>query len=166
MPLAVDPSPDLIRGSRRGDGQEIMAIVAPRPATCDKHGREDRDLQHQQRQPPAAEPPRLAQKSHTRRRRTAGAEGHRRPTSPTAALRKAGYGAVWRGSRLERRRHPRPRRRARADPRPLPGDPDPTTRAATSRRRSTGILVASIYPPNGNPSPARNSTTSSPGPTG
>jgi exodeoxyribonuclease-3 len=72
---------------------------------------------------------------------------------PIAALRDAGYGAVWHGQRswngvaiLARGADPVERRRG------LPGDPDDTH----SRYLEAGvqdIVVASIYLPNGNPQP-------------
>ncbi len=58
-----------------------------------------------------------------------------------------------RAGELERRRDPRPRRRAGADPRRAAGRSRATPRAATSRRRSRGVLIASLYAPNGNPQP-------------
>ena len=72
---------------------------------------------------------------------------------PQAALRDAGYGAVWRGQRswngvaiLARDRTPILVRDA------LPGDPaDPQSRYLEAA--VDGVLVASIYLPNGNPQP-------------
>ena len=70
-----------------------------------------------------------------------------------AALAEAGYGAVWHGQKswngvaiLSRGTHPVPTRRA------LPGDPkDKQARYIEAAVR--GVLIASIYLPNGNPQP-------------
>ena len=74
-------------------------------------------------------------------------------TFPEAALRDAGYGAVWQGQKgfngvavLARGRQPVAIRRG------LPGDPtDPQSRYLEAA--VDGIVVASIYLPNGNPQP-------------
>ena len=78
---------------------------------------------------------------------------------PVAALRAAGYGAVWHGQKswngvsiLARGGEPVETRRG------LPGDPDD----AHSRYLEAAIgsiLVGCLYLPNGNPAPGRNSTT-------
>jgi exodeoxyribonuclease-3 len=72
---------------------------------------------------------------------------------PEAALRDAGYGAVWRGQRswngvaiLARERQPILVRDA------LPGDPA-DTQSRYIEAAVNGVLVASIYLPNGNPQP-------------
>ena len=72
---------------------------------------------------------------------------------PAAALRDAGYGAVWRGQRswngvaiLARDAEPVQTRTA------LPGDPD-DVQARYVEAAVGGILIASIYLPNGNPQP-------------
>jgi exodeoxyribonuclease III len=72
---------------------------------------------------------------------------------PEAALEAAGYGAVWRGQRtwngvaiLARGAKPVPTRNS------LPGD-DADTQSRYIEAAVGGILVASIYLPNGNPQP-------------
>jgi len=72
---------------------------------------------------------------------------------PAVALEAAGYGAVWRGQRswngvaiLARGAKPVLTRRA------LPGDPD-DDQARYIEAAVRGVLVASIYLPNGNPQP-------------
>ncbi len=74
-------------------------------------------------------------------------------TFPEAALREAGYGAVWHGQKgfngvavLARGAQPAERRRG------LPGDPD-DTHSRYLEAEVDGIVVASIYLPNGNPQP-------------
>ncbi len=75
------------------------------------------------------------------------------PAFPLAAIEAAGYGAVWRGQRswngvaiLARGATPVITRRA------LPGDPS-DDQARYIEAAVNGILVASIYLPNGNPQP-------------
>jgi exodeoxyribonuclease-3 len=72
---------------------------------------------------------------------------------PAAALEAAGYGAVWRGQPtwhgvaiLAKGAEPIPTRRE------LPGDPD-DRQARYIEAAVNGIIVASIYLPNGNPQP-------------
>jgi exodeoxyribonuclease-3 len=72
---------------------------------------------------------------------------------PRAALEDAGYGAVWSGQRtwngvalLARGTQPIPSRRS------LPGD-DADSHARYIEAAVDGVLVASIYLPNGNPQP-------------
>ncbi len=72
---------------------------------------------------------------------------------PAAALEAAGYGAVWKGERtyngvaiLARAAEPVLTRRA------LPGDPD-DVQSRYIEAAVNGIVVASIYLPNGNPQP-------------
>jgi exodeoxyribonuclease-3 len=72
---------------------------------------------------------------------------------PARAIEAAGYGAVWRGQRtwngvaiLARGAEPMMTRRA------LPGDPD-DDQARYVEAAVNGILVASLYLPNGNPRP-------------
>ncbi|HEY8014929.1 MAG TPA: exodeoxyribonuclease III, partial [Dongiaceae bacterium] len=72
---------------------------------------------------------------------------------PAAALRKAGYGAVWRGQKtwngvaiLARGAEPVLTRDA------LPGDPD-DSQSRYIEAAVEGLLVTSIYLPNGNPQP-------------
>ncbi|MEW6706791.1 MAG: exodeoxyribonuclease III [Pseudomonadota bacterium] len=74
-------------------------------------------------------------------------------TFPADALREAGYGAVWHGQKgfngvavLARGAEPRERRRG------LPGDPD-DTHSRYLEAEVNGLVVASIYLPNGNPQP-------------
>ena len=72
---------------------------------------------------------------------------------PAAALRQAGYGAIWHGQRrgtASRSSRAAPTRsRSGVGCRAIP-----TTRtAATSRRRSTACVVGCLYLPNGNPQP-------------
>ena len=73
---------------------------------------------------------------------------------PKAAIERAGYGAVWRGQKiLERRRHPRARRMMPIVTRTeLPGDPA-DTQSRYIEAAVNGVLVASLYAPNGNPQP-------------
>ena len=72
---------------------------------------------------------------------------------PAAALEEAGYGAVWRGQRtwngvaiLARNREPVLTRDE------LPGDPD-DRQSRYIEAAVSGVLIASIYLPNGNPQP-------------
>jgi exodeoxyribonuclease III len=72
---------------------------------------------------------------------------------PHAALRKAGYRAVWSGQRtyngvaiLARNREPVLTRRG------LPGDPD-DRQSRYIEAAVDGVLIASLYAPNGNPQP-------------
>lgn len=72
---------------------------------------------------------------------------------PVAAIEAAGYGAVWRGQRtwngvaiLARGAEPVLTRRS------LPGDPD-DNQARYVEAAVDGVLIASIYLPNGNPQP-------------
>jgi len=72
---------------------------------------------------------------------------------PEAAIEKAGYGAVWRGQKtwngvaiLARGREPIVTRRE------LPGDPD-DRQARYIEAAVNGIIVTSLYAPNGNPQP-------------
>ncbi|MEO6361997.1 MAG: exodeoxyribonuclease III [Caldimonas sp.] len=74
-------------------------------------------------------------------------------TFPVDAIRDAGYGAVWHGQKswngvavLSRGEAPVERRRG------LPGDPD-DTHSRYLEAEAKGIVVASIYLPNGNPQP-------------
>ena len=82
---------------------------------------------------------------------------------PAAALAGAGYGAIWHGQRahhgvaiLAKDRPPQEIRRG------LPGDPD-DREARYLEAAVSGIVVASVYLPNGNPQPGRDSRTSLPG---
>jgi exodeoxyribonuclease III len=72
---------------------------------------------------------------------------------PKAAIEKAGYGAVWRGQKtwngvaiLARGCEPIVTRRE------LPGDPD-DTQARYIEAAVNGVIVTSLYAPNGNPQP-------------
>jgi exodeoxyribonuclease-3 len=74
-------------------------------------------------------------------------------TFPAAALEQAGYGAIWQGQKgfngvavLARGAQPVERRRG------LPGDPD-DTHSRYLEAEVGGLVVASIYLPNGNPQP-------------
>jgi len=74
-------------------------------------------------------------------------------TFPEAALREAGYGAVWHGQKgfngvaiLARGAQPKELRRG------LPGDPD-DTHSRYLEAEVAGVTIASIYLPNGNPQP-------------
>ena len=74
-------------------------------------------------------------------------------TFPEAAIRDAGYGAVWHGQKgfngvaiLAKGVDPVERRRG------LPADPD-DTHSRYLEASVDGIIVASIYLPNGNPQP-------------
>jgi exodeoxyribonuclease-3 len=74
-------------------------------------------------------------------------------TFPEAALRDAGYSALWQGQKgfngvavLVRNGHPVERRRG------LPGDTD-DTQSRYLEAEAHGVVVASIYLPNGNPQP-------------
>src|SRR5690349_3239322 len=74
-------------------------------------------------------------------------------TFPEAALREAGYGAIWHGQKgfngvavLARGAPPIERRRG------LPGDPD-DTHSRYLEAEVGGLVVASLYLPNGNPQP-------------
>jgi exodeoxyribonuclease-3 len=74
-------------------------------------------------------------------------------TFPEKAIRDAGYGAVWHGQKgfngvavLARGAQPQERRRG------LPGDPD-DTHSRYIEADVDGLIVASIYLPNGNPQP-------------
>ena len=74
-------------------------------------------------------------------------------TFPADAIRAAGYGAIWHGQKgfngvaiLAKGEEPRERRRG------LPDDPD-DTHSRYLEAEVRGIVVASIYLPNGNPQP-------------
>ena len=74
-------------------------------------------------------------------------------TFPVAALEAAGYGAIWHGQKgfngvaiLARGKAPVERRRG------LPGDPD-DTHSRYIEASAHGMIVGSIYLPNGNPQP-------------
>ena len=89
---------------------------------------------------------------------------------PAAALRKAGYHAVWRGHKtwngvaILARKAERPVTiRTDSFPRPMPR----TIRRSYIEAAVDGIVVSYLYLPNGNPQPGqRNSITSSPGSSG
>src|SRR3954452_9098096 len=67
---------------------------------------EDRDLQHQQRQPAASEPPRLARGLRAGRRLPAGAEGDGRAVSGSRDPQGWLWAGAARAKELERRRDP------------------------------------------------------------
>jgi exodeoxyribonuclease-3 len=82
---------------------------------------------------------------------------------PIAAIEKTGYGAVWRGEKswngvaiLALGCEPVLTRTT------LPGDPS-DTQSRYIEAAVKGVLIATLYAPNGNPRKARNSNTSSPG---
>ena len=93
-------------------------------------------------------------------RRLPAGDQDRRCHIPGAAIEDAGYGALWHGQRshhgvalLAKGETPIEIRRG------LPGDPaDLQTRYLEARVK--GVVIASIYLPNGNPLRARSSTTS------
>jgi exodeoxyribonuclease III len=75
------------------------------------------------------------------------------PGFPVAAIEKAGYGAVWRGQKswngvaiLAKGREPVLTRDH------LPGDPD-DTQSRYIEAAVSGVLIATLYAPNGNPQP-------------
>jgi exodeoxyribonuclease-3 len=74
-------------------------------------------------------------------------------TFPAQAIRDAGYGALWHGQKgfngvavLARGSEPKERRRG------LPGDPD-DTHSRYLEAEVNGVVIASLYLPNGNPQP-------------
>ncbi len=74
-------------------------------------------------------------------------------TFPIAAIRAAGYGALWAGQKAYNgvailAREATPRERCRA----LPGDPD-DAHSRYLEAEVDGVVVASLYLPNGNPQP-------------
>ena len=82
---------------------------------------------------------------------------------PRDAIEKAGYGAVWRGEKsVERCRHPGARREPVLTRTELPGDPA-DSQSRYIEAAVNGVIVASLYAPNGNRSPGRNLITNSPG---
>ena len=83
-------------------------------------GAEDRDVQHQQRQPPAAEPPCLARRVEARRGLSAGAQVHRRCVSRGRDARRRVSRDLARAAHLQRRGNPCQCRGAPTDPRPAP----------------------------------------------
>ena len=87
-----------------------------------------------------------------RRRLPAGAEGDRRRVPGRGARARRLRRGVARAADLERRRHPGARRRADPDPATAarrPGD----TQSRYIEAAVDGVLVASLYLPNGNPQP-------------
>ena len=112
---------------------------------------EDRDLQHQRRHPPPAQPARVAGKE-ARRRLPAGAE---RAQDDFPAQRAAGGRLprhLARPARLERRRHPRRGTEPVETRRALPGDPD-DKQSRYIEAAVNGVLIGCLYLPNGNPQP-------------
>jgi len=83
------------------------------------------------------------------------------PEFPIGAIKKAGYNAIWRGEKswngVAILGH---------DCEPvltltsLPGDPE-DTQSRYIEAAINGVLIATIYAPNGNPNRSRNSNTSS-----
>lgn len=111
----------------------------------------DRRFQHQQHQPSRGEPPQLASRGPARRRMPSGTQSgrHRVPGGRNPA---AGYHAVWRGEKrwngvaILARWAPVV---TRVD---LPGDTS-DGQCRYLEAAVNGVLVASIYAPNGNPQP-------------
>ena len=134
---------------------------SPRPSN------EDRDVQHQQHQQAAAEPPALAESGQAGRRLPAGAQMRPMRNSRASAIKQAGYDAVWRGqttwngvaillaaSKPVVDAHAAARRCRRHAER------------AISRRLSTAFSSAASICRTAIRSRARSSTTSSPGSSG
>ena len=129
-------------------------------------GHEDRDLQHQQCQPAAAEPAALAARGKARRRLPAGTEIDRRRFSGCRDRKGRLRRGVARAEDLERRRHPGAQRRAGADPHRTARRPPTTTRRATSKPPSAASSSPASICRTAIRSPDRNSTTSSTGSSG
>jgi hypothetical protein len=81
---------------------------------------------------------------------------------PVAAIRDAGYEAIWRGQKTWNGVGVLSRTKPIETLRELPGDPD-DKQSRYIEAAVNGILVASLYAPNGNPSQVPSSNTSSPG---
>ena len=114
---------------------------------------EDRHLQRQRHQRPPAAPARMARRVAARRRLPAGAQDLRRDLSGRGASRDAGYGAIWHGQKafngvaiLARGDDPSSAGAA------CPAIPD-DTHSRYIEAAVHGVIVASIYLPNGNPQP-------------
>ena len=115
-------------------------------------GHENRDLQHQQRQQTAGQPVGLAAAA----RPDVVCLQELKATDrefPKAAIERAGYGAAWRGQKtwngvaiLARGGEPVVTRRD------LPGDAE-DTQARYIEAAVNGVIVTSLYAPNGNPQP-------------
>ena len=113
---------------------------------------ENRDLQHQQYQQAPRQPPALAAHREARCRLASGTQGAD-AEFPQAALAKAGYGVAWRGQKswngvaiLGRDCEPIVTRTQ------LPGDPA-DTQSRYIEAAVHGVLITSLYAPNGNPQP-------------
>ena len=124
---------------------------------------ENRNLQHQQYQPPPAEPAALAARGKARRRRAAGAESDRRRFSASRDRQGRLRRGLARAKDLERRRHPGAQRRSGADPRPSCPAIATTARRAISKPPSTASSSPASICRTAIRSPDRNSTTSSTG---
>ena len=116
-------------------------------------GNEDRHLQRQQRQQEAGQSPGLAGDRAAGRCLPPRTEGDTIRTFLYAAIKEAGYSAVWRGQKswngvaiLARGVEPIVTHTA------LPGDPS-DTQGRYIEAAVGGVLIASLYAPNGNPQP-------------
>ena len=159
------------RGGRRGsDARATSAPASPASSPCASFflaccaDSEDRDLEHQRRQPAPAAPARVARRGRARRRRAAGAEGGRRRVPARPRSRRRLRRRLVRPANLERRRPARARHRSRSRRgAALPGDDaDSHARyieAAVERRPRRLDLPAQRQPA----ARARSSTTSWPG---
>ena len=115
--------------------------------------REDRDLQRQRRQRPAARAAALAGRGAARHRLPAGTEGAAGEVSRGRDPRCRLWRDLARAEELERRRHPGARRQIRSRRgAACPAIPR-TRRAATSRRRSTACWSAASICPTAIPRP-------------
>ena len=140
--------------NRVADAGPLARRSCPTPPTEITPRHENRHLQRQRHHRPAAAPARMARRVGTRRRLPAGAEDLGRDLSGRRPSRGAGYSArFWHGQKgfngvaiLARGDDLVERRRG------LPGDPD-DTHSRYIEVRTHGLVVASIYLPNGNPQP-------------
>ena len=117
----------------------------PEPRLRRKAMGEDRYLQRQRYQRPSAGTPALARRGRAGRRLPAGIEA--------AALRDAGYGAIWHGQKswngvaiLARGADPTETGRG------LPGDLE-GTQSRYIEAAVAGVIIGCLYLPNGNPAP-------------
>ena len=177
-PFSARPEADLDEGGqpRLGLGplgpRRATRGARGRPALEGREGREghdpadpaaDRDVQHQQRQSPLAEPPRLARPGKAGRRLPAGTQGrHERVPSKSDRGGRLRRGLV-RAALLERRGHPRARRRACADPHHTPRRRRRHAGPLRRSRRARGARRPRSTCPTATRSPDPNSRTSSPG---
>ena len=125
---------------------------------------EDRDLEHQRRQPPPAAPARVAGRGRARRRRAAGAEGDRRRVPARRARGRRLRRGLARPAHLERRRDPGARREPIASRRALPGDDPADAQSRYIEAAVDGVLDRLDLPAERQPAAgARSSPTSWPG---